>query len=193
MKQLPQRVTFFVLGCFVHTKVAAVGISRIGQIELCLPHMPTLQHIALNALQYWGYTAYVLPYALWSKASCACHRFFKMYKVWSQIVVTAECHLAHYQESNCQDILAGIQFTGWATVQPPSAVVHVMALFSCLCIVSKFCSNQIEAHTWHDLCSWSPIPSKLCSTLLLLKRCVTGLTVSLLSDYLNCSHISSHD
>jgi len=38
--------------------------------------------------------------------------FFKMYKVWSQIVVTAECHLAHYQESNCQDILAGIQFTG---------------------------------------------------------------------------------
>lgn len=119
--------------------------------------------------------------------------FFKMYKVWSQIVVTAECHLAHYQESNCQDILAGIQFTGWATVQPPSAVVHVMALFSCLCIVSKFCSNQIEAHTWHDLCSWSPIPSKLCSTLLLLKRCVTGLTVSLLSDYLNCSHISSHD
>ncbi len=33
-----------------------------------------------------------------------------MYKLWSQTLLTAECHLEHYQESNCQGILAGIQF-----------------------------------------------------------------------------------
>ena len=74
--------------------------------------------------------------------------FVNIHNLWSQTLLTAECHVKVYQESICQGILAGIQFT--KRLSNSSAAIctcSYVGFVSCirLCVWSVFAQPKVKS------------------------------------------------